>query len=286
MVRTVSICSIVAVSTIGAAMVDPAIDDPNGQWCYLARSTTVIGVPFVPEPVQVTYDGAIYTRNAELCFFYGEKNAPVMARQKTFLDGWIPVVRYDFKDGDIRYDVEIFSAIVPPLESDNVVQFVRMTMRNVGTQERTGIFASAIRGSGAIDRLGGSRWRMTPVAKLSFDANSFIRDGKIVYTFSEGGQRYATPKSVYEKPFTGATHSLGNRNETGLVRYSKRLMPGQTYSAYFKLARSIMLRRIRNVLCEIHVVGGSGLCVAGCFQCGCGPDQACLSAEEVGGKKT
>ena len=31
MVRTVSICIIVAVSTIGAAMVDPAIDDANGQ---------------------------------------------------------------------------------------------------------------------------------------------------------------------------------------------------------------------------------------------------------------
>ena len=129
---------------------------------------------------------------------------------------------------------------MPPLESDNAVQFVRMTMRNVGTEDRTGIFMSAIRGTGTIDRMGGSRWRMTPATKLSFDANSFMCDGKMVYTFGEGGQRYATPKSAYEKPFTGATHSLGNRNETGLVRYSKHLLPGETYSAYFKMPRSFL----------------------------------------------
>jgi len=45
-------------------MFDPAIDDPRREWCYAAQSTTVIGMPFVPEPVQVTYDGAVYTRHA------------------------------------------------------------------------------------------------------------------------------------------------------------------------------------------------------------------------------
>jgi len=52
-------------------------------------------MPFAPSPVQVTYDGAIYTRNAELVFCYGDPLRPVMARRKTFLDGWIPVVGYD-----------------------------------------------------------------------------------------------------------------------------------------------------------------------------------------------
>ena len=215
-------------------------DDPAKPWCYLAKSTTVIGVPFVPEPVQVTYDGAIYTRNAELCFFYGQENTPFMARQKTFMDGWIPVVQYDRIDSDISYDVEMFSMIVPPLESDNVVQFVKMSMKNVGAEDRTGVFMSAIRGSGEIDRLGGSRWNLMPETKLSFDADSFLRDGKMVYTFSKGGQLYSTPKSTYEKPFTGETYSLGNRNEIGLVKYSKLLKPGDTYSAYFKMPRNFI----------------------------------------------
>ncbi|NQT85544.1 hypothetical protein HQ560_02195, partial [bacterium] len=47
---------------LGAAtMVDPVIDDETREWCYLAKSTTVIGVPYMPDAVQVTFDGAIYT---------------------------------------------------------------------------------------------------------------------------------------------------------------------------------------------------------------------------------
>ena len=51
-------------------MVSPAIDDLQKPWTFLAHTTTVIGMPWMPEAVQVTYDGAIFTRHAELCFFY------------------------------------------------------------------------------------------------------------------------------------------------------------------------------------------------------------------------
>ena len=91
-------------------MMDPAIDDPAAPWCYAAQSTTVIGMPFVPEPVQVTYDGAVYTRYAELAFFYGKPLKPVMARTKTFLHGWIPVVGYGWQNEGVDYHLEIFSA--------------------------------------------------------------------------------------------------------------------------------------------------------------------------------
>ncbi len=221
-------------------MMDPSIDDQEKEWCYLGKSTTVIGVPFVPEPVQVTYDGAIYTKNAELCFFYGEKNTPFMARQKTFFEGWIPIVHYDFQDGDIVYDMEMFSAIVPPLESDNVVQFAKISMRNIGNDESTGVIVSAIRGSGEINRKGDSHWNMTSETKLSFDANSFIRDGMLVYTFSDGGKRWSTFNSLFKQPFTGATHELNNRKETGLVKYCEKLKPGESFSAYFKMPRSFI----------------------------------------------
>ena len=63
--------------TFAAPMFDPAIDDPTREWCYAAQSTTVIGLPFVPEPVQVTFDGVIYTRHAELAFFFGWPLKPV-----------------------------------------------------------------------------------------------------------------------------------------------------------------------------------------------------------------
>ena len=52
-------------------MFDPVIDDPAREWCYGGKTTTVIGKPFVPAPVQVTFDGAIFTGEAELAFFHG-----------------------------------------------------------------------------------------------------------------------------------------------------------------------------------------------------------------------
>ena len=41
-------------------MLDPSSDDPDREWCYLAKSTTVIGIPFQPDVTQVTFDGHLY----------------------------------------------------------------------------------------------------------------------------------------------------------------------------------------------------------------------------------
>jgi hypothetical protein len=106
---------------VQAAMVDPALDDPNREWCYLAKSTTVIGVPYMPDAVQVTFDGAIFTTQAELCFFYGNPVQPVMARQKTFLNGWIPIVEYDWQAGVIHYELEMFGAVLDGETASNTV---------------------------------------------------------------------------------------------------------------------------------------------------------------------
>ena len=125
------------VSTLGAGqMLDPAIDRTGEEWCNAAQSTTVIGLPFVPEPVQVTYDGAVYTRHAELAFLYGEALRPVMARNKTFRDGWIPVVGHRWSDAGVDYRLEIFSAEPPELGRTNLVQFARPLLQVASIQGR------------------------------------------------------------------------------------------------------------------------------------------------------
>ena len=43
-----------------------------------------------------------------------------MARNKTFLDGWIPVVGYGWSEGGIDYRLEIFSAELPELGRTNL----------------------------------------------------------------------------------------------------------------------------------------------------------------------
>jgi hypothetical protein len=103
------------------------VNDPDKEWCYSPKSTTVIGVPFMPRPVQVCYDGALYTGDAELCFFYGDSLKPVMARQKTYYDGWIPMVEYAWEEDGLLYAMEMFGAALDGIGPSNTVQFIKLS---------------------------------------------------------------------------------------------------------------------------------------------------------------
>lgn len=86
-------------------------DDPAKEWCYLKKSTTVLGMPYNPQVTEVTYDGALYTGYIELNFAAGSKAAPLLLRQKTFLEGWIPVVGDTWKeDGLELYHPDVWSS--------------------------------------------------------------------------------------------------------------------------------------------------------------------------------
>jgi len=218
-------------------MFDPAIDRPDQEWCYAAQSTTVIGLPFVPEPVQVTYDGAVYTRYAELTFFFGKTLQPVMARNKTFCDGWIPVVGYGWKDGKVNYQLEIFSAELPELGRTNLVQFARLTMANTGRSPMEGVVAAAIRGSAGHFRLGKVREPITPLTRFVMGTDRLTRNGKLVYMFSPGADTRAVADMPCQGGYSAADHHITDRVATGFSVYRRTLEPGQTSSAVFKIPR-------------------------------------------------
>ncbi len=229
--------NVAAVACASAPMFDPAIDRPGEEWCYAAQSTTVIGMPFVPTPVQVTYDGAVYTGYAELCFFYGRTLQPVMARNKTFLDGWIPVVGYGWEDDGVDYQLEIFSAELPELGTANLVQFARMTMTNSGNSPAEGVVAAAARGSAGHFRKGGVREPVTPTTRFTIRDNCLTRNGKLIYAFSPGAETYAVPDTAYEQPYQAKDYYITDRVATGLSVYRRSLEPGETYTAVFKMPR-------------------------------------------------
>jgi hypothetical protein len=211
-------------------------DDPLKEWCYLSKSTTVIGVPFVPQPVQVTFDGSVFTGNTELCFFYDDSIKPILIRQKSFLNGWIPIVSDSWQHNNICYDIEIFSASLDPIGSENSVQFIRYRMKNSGNETATGTLATAIRGS-ARDYRKGNPIEYTPETEFRITNNSFYRDNRFLYSFSNGGKCFAVPEEIYSKPYTAADYNLTSRAETGIVVYRKELDPGEEYSVVFKMPR-------------------------------------------------
>ena len=71
-------------------MTDPSEDELDPEWCFSPKTLTWT---FQLYWTQVTYDGALYSlHQAEFCFFSGSRFKHLLARLKTFLDGWIPIV--------------------------------------------------------------------------------------------------------------------------------------------------------------------------------------------------
>ncbi len=224
-----------ATSLAAEPMVDPAIDELDRPWCYLAHSTTLIGVPYMPDAVQVTFDGALFTSHAELCFFSGEPLGPILPRQKTWLDGWIPIVQYDWRDGDVAYDVEMFAAVLDGRDETNTLQFTQVRMRNLGQTPTNATLAAATRTTGVVRRLRGGHF--SPTWRYEMTDDCLFRDGKLVYCYPPGARREAVPGEAYEEAFVGSRYRVTARAEAGLTRYECQLKPGEARSFVFKMPR-------------------------------------------------
>jgi len=224
-----------AVSPEAKDMIDPAINDPAKPWSYFGKTTTLIGVPFMPDAIQVTFDGAIFTREAELCFFLGDPPRPFFDRQKQWLEGWIPIVQArDERDG-VRCDLEMFTVIPPDEDTRNTLQMVRARLTNAASRPARAVFTAAARGSGEDYRLGGVSF--TPATRFEMSDDALLRDGKAVYFFPAGGRREAVSGVPYQRPFAAHEHQVTVRTEAGLVRYERELRPGETWDLVFKMPR-------------------------------------------------
>jgi hypothetical protein len=221
-------------------MLDPLTDDPGREWCYLAKSTTVIGVPFQPDVTQVTFDGALYTKNAELCFFFGDALTPLLARQKTFLEGWIPLVQYVWQADGVTYELEMFAFPLDGEDTSNTVNFVRVTTGNQGSCPAKATLMVAMRHSGKDCRMGGSPF--DPAWDYEMTDHAVFRDGRLVYSFSPGAIREAVPGHPYTAPFKGAEFDVDAQSILCDVRYERYLQAGERHSATFKMPRVPMIR--------------------------------------------
>lgn len=227
-------------------MYDPAcIDNAEKEWSYCPKSTTVIGIPFTPQPVQITFDGAIFTGNAEVCFFYGIQLKPLLINQRHFYEGWIPIVMDEWVDGNIQYSIEIFGAQLEGEDGQNSIQFAKVTMNNNSDKNETAWFAAGVSSSGIDHRLG-----IGPDHKIStfkFEDNAFFRDDKIVYSSLERAQKYALAGVPYTSEYTGADIKLNNTTPTGISVFNKELDPGQTVHIFFKIPRVPIDKKIDRV---------------------------------------
>ncbi len=191
----------------GPDMVNPAMDDGPGPFSYYSHPTDEIGV-MDGRGTEVTPEGYLYTGYGELMFLAGPGLTPVRQRVRTLLDGWLPVIRYGARRGDIDYRFTLFAATLDGQPEGPVVDFVRVTMTNSGGAPTRARLAFAARYTGPSNTgsaRADNRFRrpVTPKRKGQYDQpgvdfdptwtygldhGAFLRDGKVFYVYPTSPQ--------------------------------------------------------------------------------------------------
>jgi hypothetical protein len=228
------------------------LDDLSKPWCYMAKSTTVIGVPHQPgyttgtaqtaiytygAVTQVTYDGSLFTNNAELGFYYGKNDVPLFARQKNFLDGWIPIVLYSWDYEGISYDIEMLATILDGYSEENTLNMVRVRMTNKGLKKTEAYFTSVLRGKYP-DCREGALVGFSPESHFEMRNGSVYRDEKLVYTYPGKPVIEAAKGIPYKTVFMAKDLGLKEESASCIARYKISLGPGKSTQIVFKMPKS------------------------------------------------
>jgi hypothetical protein len=129
-----------------AQMVSPEIDNQPGPFSYFSKPTDELGVFHASSGSEITPEGFLYTGFGELMFFLGPEQTPVSARVRTLEDGSLPVLSYTVTHLGIEYRFTMFSASLGAGATAGVTaNFVRITVKNSGSQPRAAFLTTAIR---------------------------------------------------------------------------------------------------------------------------------------------
>ncbi len=250
-------------------MHDPdIIDQPGKPFSYFANPDDVLGAFGAPVAAEVTPEGYIFTGFGELMFFIGNPPRPTWQRQRTLLDGCLPVVEYDIEDDGLRYDFQMFAADLGGALKGLPVNLVRITVTNPGSEPRAAYFSTGWRFTGPTntvytslaDYRFGQRFdnipeelvagqnQFDPKWRYRFGDDALIRDGRLVYTYPAD----PAPSSVSLTPrdtglrmvryFSGEIegnpdpdHSCDPHTPLGIVTYCLELAPGQSRHLTYRL---------------------------------------------------
>ena len=171
-------------------MVDPAIDDGPGPFTYYSRPTDAIGI-MDGRGTEVTPEGYLYTGYGELMFLAGPSLEPVHQRIRTLRGGWLPVIEYEVRRGDVAYRLTLFAATLDGRPESPVVDFVRVVMANDGAAAARARFAFAVRYTGPSTTgtaTGDNRFRRPAAAQRlgQYDQPGVAFDTAWTYGFADG----------------------------------------------------------------------------------------------------
>lgn len=219
-----------------AAPIDPAID-VAGPFSYFSRPSTVLGVADSQDGTQVGPEGWLWTGSAQLIFFAGPELAPLRERIHTLSDGRLPIVSHATRIGDIQYRVTMFGATLDGKAESNLINFVRVTLRNVGPRPAAASFAAAIRAEGpyCCERLRVPWVLLT--ARYALTPGYATRNDQLIYTFptTPEPRRLVTPDRGGAGSVSGKEEGIIREAPVCMVRYDLQLAPDESRNLDFTM---------------------------------------------------
>jgi hypothetical protein len=245
--------------SVGAQMVDPAIDRDDEPFSYFSQPTDVIGVMDARAGTLISPEGYLYTGFGELMFFTGNPPVPARQRVKTLYHGYLPVIQYTYKDGAVEYQVMSFAATLDGNPESDLMNFVRVRAVNRGDAPVIAHFAAGLRytnESNLVNGVGDNRFRRpvtpnkvgqysqlgaewNPDWEYGYNDDALLRDGKIMYLFptSPAPVKSLVLKDSHNGPPNNQTRKLHILPTTpaGIVRYDLSLAPGGEQTLDFRM---------------------------------------------------
>lgn len=242
------------VSPLAAQMVNPAIDAPGQPFSYASHSTDTIGIRDADAGTLITPEGYLYTGYGELMFLIGYPAVGASQRIRALEEGHLPIIRYQYKDGDVSYQVTAFTAALrSDPEGRGPVNFVRVVASNGGAATRTSYFSTALRYAGEVNAMGQGYHRFRrpaqpkapgnysqpgvefdPGWEYSFRDDCAVRSGQVMYLFPQEPKPtlWLARGALYSKPMV--TRALPN-TPLLIAQYKLTLKPRQSQTLVFKM---------------------------------------------------
>lgn len=239
----------------GLAEPRPGWNERSEPFCYFLAPTDQIGFKGCPKATIVTYDGAFVSAYGQLSFYAGAPGAlrPVNHRVKTFLDDFVPIIRFAFERDRLHYAFEAFATPLGLDPRSNLITFIQCTVTNPGKEAVSGVLganfgdiASPLNADpgfpGFMEQRSNLKkglkaqrattWHSAPwwdEARFSAEGGtSAYRDGRMI----QGGHL------VFTGPTEGARDgmpSYAKPGKEGAVEYAFTLKPGETKVLGFKM---------------------------------------------------
>ncbi len=262
--RMISITFILAIIfahaiTTHAQMLHPSIDRDDEPFCYFSQPTDVIGVMDGKEGTLVTPEGYLCTGFGELMFFTGNPLEPVRQRVKTLLQGYLPVVQYQFEKENVRYHLTLFAATLDGNPESPLINFIRVKIHNQSRQPRVAYFGVGTRYQNEANTdwgIGDNRFLRPVQAKIlgeygqagvvfnpnweyAFSGEAFLRDSLVIYLYPPHPtlQQLMVLKTGYnEPPEIGPMRiPILPTTPVGIVKYKLSLQPDEEQTLDFKM---------------------------------------------------